>query len=98
MLIYRRIKLKNVTVYNPFALTIMFSRCICQKCKVQFDKPFERFEHAYQKIVCPCPTCGKDTDCTILGSFYIHLKTPKEIRWDKEYEKWYTNYERQEKW
>jgi len=70
-------------VYDPFALTVVFSRCECQKCKTQFDKAFERFEYAYQKIKCPCPKCGEDTDCIILGSFQIRIKTPKEKKWEK---------------
>lgn len=83
VILYQRWKRKNMMIYNPFALWVMFSRCECQECKCEFDKAFERFEYAYQKIKCPCPKCGVDTNCIILGSFHIRIETPREKKWKK---------------
>ena len=96
--IYQRKKLKKVVVYDPCALWIMFSRCKCNDCGAEFDKPFERFEYAYQEIKYPCPDCKKERKCTISGSFHIHVKTPREKKFEKLMEKWYTDYEREGKW
>jgi len=97
-LVCRRYKKRTKQVYDPFASYIMFSRCECQVCETLFDKAFEQFEYAYQKIKYPCPTCGKDTDCIILGSFYLNIKSRNELKLEREYEKWYTDYQREERW
>lgn len=96
--ILQRRKLKNAVIYDPCALWIMFSRYKCNECGAECDKPFERFEYAYQEIEYFCPDCKKITKCTILGSFHIHVKTPREKKFEKLVEKWYTDYEREGKW
>lgn len=83
---------------NPFDLVTMFSRCRCLKCKYEFDKPFEQFEFAHQEIEYFCPNCKEKRKVLILGSFCIHVETPSEKKLKQLYEKWYTNYEVEEKW
>ena len=96
-IIYKRCKKTTKEVYDPFPSFIMFSRCECQECKAQFDKPFERFEYAYKDIKWFCPDCKKQTRCIILGSFYLKIKSSRELRMEKLDEKWYTDYQREEK-
>ena len=95
---YREKKKQIKETYDPFALWIMFSQCECQECKEKFLKPFERFEYAYQKTKWLCPNCKKTVECVILGSFYVNIKSPRELKWDNLHEKWYTDYERDEGW
>lgn len=87
---------RRVVMYDPFALWLMFSRCECQKCGCEFDKPFERFEYAYEEIEWSCPDCETKTKCTILGCIHIHMRSPQELKWAKTYKRFETEAERQE--
>lgn len=82
--------LKKEEIYDPFALWLMWSRLECQNCKYVFERQHKRFEYINQTIeLCaPCPNCKVKGKALILGIFYEHIKTPEEIKWEKEIEKW----------
>lgn len=79
---YRKVQRAKEKKKSPFDSWEMMTVVQCKKCDKTFERPFKRFEY-FGQIIDEC--CG---EAEIVGTYYVHKKTKKELKWEREVKKW----------